>query len=792
MNIKYKLFVIFFIISIITYSQNNNYCINGNVTDSITKQKIQFCSVFITNITDSVVKSGTITDEKGNYKICGIKAGKYNLYFSFLGYKSNYQKINVNDDINIGETLLNKDLQMLDEVEITEKVFTRSIDKLVMNPALVKLPENSSIVDLVEKIPGAVLTQDNALTILGKDVLVLVDDRPMRMSSETLMKILNNQSNNDVVKIEIMFSPPPKYIDEWEGAVINIITKKSLTNGGFGDLYSATRMGKRLSQESSIDFNYRWNKVFTYISVNSQLRNKYNIYNSEQIYNEQITIAQKSENLEKENNYFITSGIQFTLNDKSFLDIVFENNVFSNKDNINDTVLNNNTPALNVITGNNANKVFNSKEFNVFYINKFNKKTAFDIEADYSLVNSTYEQMREYNYFNANNIELNKNNTPSENEIEYIKSSFKYENEKFRFQCGIKYNETYRHNDLMFSDLTNNIWITDTLKSNIFKYNEDILSGFASFGQQLSDKFFYLLSARYFYTKQSGVSETLNIKHNNDFQNILPSAFISYSINDNNELSVSANSTISRPNFEMLNPFKYYNNPNYFIQGNPYLKVLQKNKVELIYNHEESFFATLSYQNLTNNIVLKPILNSTNSEIIGYNYQNFGKNDELKINTFYSLYLLEEKIEIGLSPALKYNILSDIDKGYNNEYLNYDINFNTDYYINEERDFRIGFYTLYTSGIISQYYEINNFLKCAMDISCSFFNNRLETSIEINDIFNAESSNYQYVIDNITYKTNNIKDSRYLRLSLSYSFSSKYLKQKDRRGVYNSEKGRIN
>lgn len=775
------------------FAQNNSYVITGVVSDSISKTPIQYCTVYLKGIYDSTLIYGVITDENGEYRISNIKKGEYYQNFSFIGYSSKMKIINVYENKQGVNVCLNENSEILKEVEIAEKVIERKIDKLVMNTALIQLPENSTALDLIKRVPGAVTTFDNNFTIIGKPVLVLIDGRPVRMAIEQVMQMLKNQSNYDILKIEIMLNPPPKYVDEWEGAVINIITSKNLTNGYYGSIGNTLGYGKHVIDELTFDFYYRWTSVFTFISLNFKSQTKEHEHKLSQflVSENKPSLFQTTNEINKLNNCFLTTGINYNINKINTIDLNYQNSLFKNILITKDSVLDYKIADNNIFTFNQSNNSWKNHEINFFYRNSIDSFSVFDIELDYSIFNDTYNQDRETKNINLSNIVNDRNMTPGNTKIKYIKSTYTFENSKYRLESGLKYNLTSRKNDFTYENLINNQWLNDTSKSNTFLFNEDIIMLYLSLGQQINDQFSYLFSLRNFYTKQQGHSKTLNQESVKEYFNFLPSVFLSYRLNDKHDFSLSHNTTLERPTYNTINPFKYYTNPFNYIQGNENLTPSIKNKIELIHNFKEKIFTSIYYENIRDNIILTPIINYSNSEINGYQYDNFLKIDNYVFSVNYSLSFIKERLNFNLQPVFKLNKLTDKNNLLNNDFNNFDFDIMIDYLINKKINWNIGVYNSYTTGLVWQYYEIKNFNKCGISTGCSFLNNTLDVYFEVNDIFNAEKNSYSYIINNIKSSNYSNKDSRYFRLSIYYSFSSNFVKQKYARGIDNSEKNRI-
>lgn len=61
--------------------------IRGRVLDKATYEPIAYANIFLFTERDSLVK-GTITDEKGVFRIARITPGNYSIKISFIGYNS--------------------------------------------------------------------------------------------------------------------------------------------------------------------------------------------------------------------------------------------------------------------------------------------------------------------------------------------------------------------------------------------------------------------------------------------------------------------------------------------------------------------------------------------------------------------------------------------------------------------------------------------------------------------------------------------------------------------------------
>ena len=152
-------FTLFFLLS---YAQNGT--IRGFVYDKSTGEPIMFCNVFLKGTT-----IGAPTDVNGMYNISKVKAGKYNLVVTYLGYDTTQVEINLREN-----QILTKNLEIqessikLNEVKISAE---REAMRTEVNAAAIKITKKElemvptiggdpDLAQYIQIIPGVVFTGD--------------------------------------------------------------------------------------------------------------------------------------------------------------------------------------------------------------------------------------------------------------------------------------------------------------------------------------------------------------------------------------------------------------------------------------------------------------------------------------------------------------------------------------------------------------------------------------------------------------------------------------------------------
>ncbi|OOQ60339.1 carboxypeptidase-like regulatory domain-containing protein [Mucilaginibacter pedocola] len=113
---KRTVLILFILFPSTCFSQ---YLLSGKIYNSVTRQPLQDCSVFIENTT-----TGSLTNVDGAFSLKIIKNGTYNLTVSMLGFRSYKQPVTVNgNNLTITDIYLQPALRELKEVIVGDDSF---------------------------------------------------------------------------------------------------------------------------------------------------------------------------------------------------------------------------------------------------------------------------------------------------------------------------------------------------------------------------------------------------------------------------------------------------------------------------------------------------------------------------------------------------------------------------------------------------------------------------------------------------------------------------------------------
>ncbi|WP_425638253.1 TonB-dependent receptor domain-containing protein [Algoriphagus yeomjeoni] len=210
--------------------------VKGKLIDQAENSPLEYASVAIYQTKDSLLISGAVTDQEGLFSLEDLKPGDYYLLAQFMGYESKTVSgvsITKNLLLDLGSILLIPDQQLLSEVEVSGKKFTtmNQVDRQVYNSENFLTSQGGTATDVLRNLPSVSINAQGELSVRGTTgFVVMINGKPTQSSPEALLSQL---PANAVEKIELVTSPSAKYDPEGKAGIINIITKKGVTDGTF-------------------------------------------------------------------------------------------------------------------------------------------------------------------------------------------------------------------------------------------------------------------------------------------------------------------------------------------------------------------------------------------------------------------------------------------------------------------------------------------------------------------------------------------------------------------------------
>jgi hypothetical protein len=654
-----KLFIILILLPALFsrgYAQINSGKISGKIQSA--NEGINGATINVLKAKDSSLIKMSVCDKTGAFEIEKIANGQYFVKVTAVGYTPFSSKpftINGNSSNVIIPTIelvkTSKDLKAV-TVTTTRPLIENKIDKLVVNVEAAISNAGSTALDVLEKSPGVTVDRDGNISLKGKEgVIILIDGKQTYLSSADLATLLRNTPANQLDQIEIMSQPSAKYDASGNSGMINIKTKKNQLEGFNGSLSLSYTQGKYSRTNNSFVFNKRKGKLnlFTTVGV-SYNQNFFNIDLIRNIRNNAASpvssvFNQTTANYRHDQPNSIKAGFDFFASKKTTLGAVV-NFTYLNAGGSGESSTNIYNGSNTLTSVNTANSEFKYDWHN--YSANVNFRHVMDTtgkeitaDADYILYHKTNPGTNDnYTYDSYNQLigfpYLLRTSTPSDINIYTAKVDYVHPIKKVvKIEAGMKssYVNTDNVADYTYYDNPTLSWKIDS-RTNHFKYNENINAAYLNASKQVN-KWGYQLGIRAENTNAKGTQIRTSEGFKKNYTQLFPTAYVSYTFDKKNTFALSYGRRIDRPNYQDMNPFRYFLDKFSYREGNPNLTPQFTQNVELSHNYKGQLNTSLNYTRTTDVITDIFIQNDTDSTL-AYKRQNIATRRNIGLSVNYN------------------------------------------------------------------------------------------------------------------------------------------------------------
>ncbi len=785
---------------------NAQFKITGSIVD-IANAPVSYCPLALIKSSDSSIVKGSITTENGQYMFENVKAGKYLIKVSSIEFKEGYYNPFIFDSLsnyNVQTIIVKSNSIKLNEVSIVamKKTIEMKDGMMIMNVENSPLTSGNTVFDLIKKIPGVFIDNQNNIILSGKgSVRVMINGQLQRISNDQLISILMGMNAELVSKIEIMKNPSVKYDSEGSGGLINIVSKKVKVMGLSGSVNSNINKGDfyRGSVDGSI--NYKFNKIaiFSNFGYGNRISNTDYQFNQDVNLIDSITyLRQKGSVKTTQQLYHYSLGTDYYLNKNNTIGVLISGGLTSSpSSNIsrNNITGDNNYPYNYTTSSLKLSDNFSNPNYNINAEHKFDTLgTVLNFAADYSDFKEVKNKLNENLFLTQHDSIIQ----PEKTFKSSTNSRFQLFTQKLDFikkikggiilESGIKATTVQNKNNYLFErkNPTTDNFEKDSLISNNFTYNENIYAGYVNFKKEYKVATIQI-GSRFEKTIVTAKDEAL-FKLTRNYFNFFPNISIDYHKSDKHTLQLSLSKRIERPSYNDINPYVSYDDYFSASKGNPFLVPAINYNASLAYVYNQTIYNTVGYSVNNNNIVNIDLkLDSTNL------VTNTMKNINSYTVIYYSLYYQKE-IRSWWNTSVSSDIYTQTFKGninstsFNRTNIAYQAVVNNDFLLFKKYKLMVNGY--YFSPTIYSTAKSSNFWWVDLGLKKSYLKDKLTFNLTFSDIFhtNNYSTVIQFQSQNNFYR--GVKDTRRVSFSVIYKFGK--LKIDSRQVQSNdSEKARL-
>jgi iron complex outermembrane recepter protein len=660
------------------------------------------------------------------------------------------------------------------------------VDKTVLNIDNRPTAAGQNALELLKAAPGVVVDGNENIQMGGKNgVQILIDGRNTQLSNQDIAQLLKTIEAGNIKEIELITNPSAKYDAAGNAGIINIKLKKSLTNGFNGNITLGYQQATHTRENGNTTLNFRKNKINWYATAGISNGNQNTIANNDRTTTTK-NYSQRSveSDIYRSNN--IRTGVDYAINKKSTIGLLFMNNYHkTTMDNNSNTLLQQMGSAdTNVTTRSLAPFLNQRSNVNLNYKYSHNNQEL-NVDVDYANFNSSLYNNVTNTLRNQANVKFGESALQNNVDVRIQITSAKIDYSKklahnANIEMGAKMVVSNTKNNLQVLNASNNNFLQDTGKTNLFNYTENINAAYINYNKEIK-KFTIQAGLRAEQTKVFATSTNLKNQQINNpdtsYINLFPTLFVQYKLSDKHQLGINIGKRIDRPSYQDQNPFIYVLDAFNTEVGNPYLIPQISYGVEVSYTYKYASSIKLKYSQTNNHIEQLTYQNETNTVMVP---QNSGNRKMLNLS-----------FSTPLQPTKWWNAYVSAEpywQQYNTIISGYGVNTNI-------TQSSIGF-----NGYVGNWFTLKNNWKAELSgwfnyqntttiytskpigsinlgASKTLLNNKATLRCSINDVFNTQRWQQTTTNTNLNILTYRKWESRNISLSFTYRFGNAKIKE---------------
>ena len=774
-NVRKRVMVWVALASMATLLPAQTYRLSGCVQDE-NRQPVEVANVLLKQAKDSTYITGMLTDTQGCFSF-DQPLGEYLLHITLIGSEDLYVPVVLQGNKNVGELTLKSSSALLDEVTVTaaRPVIKRLVDRVVFDAHNTIASAGGSALDLLREVPGLQVGQ-NSIGIIGKGgIKVYINDRETKLSGDELIDYLRSYDASQILKVEVITTPPSKYDAAGNAGIINIRLKsrpKDYVGGTASASYSAGE--KDNYGYGGVSLNLSKGRVSSFLNGGTTQGN-YETREKNYRYFPQNTWNSRADYTNYMNSFYLQGGVDVSL-ERDWtvgMQAIYNHSAPKPGNALSWTeVYDASTAVLDSLLYSNSDKDTSSDRLNLnFHTDKVwddkGKKMTWDV--DY-LRDNRDENMGflsktllpdgteipgtnfDYNYLQHRKVDV------VSSALDFILPF-----EKYKITAGAKVSFTNTRNGINYdtSDPT-------LVQDDYFRYKEQIYALYADYSREFSERFSMQLGLRMEHTRTTGISEAKDTEDKHDYTRLFPTVYLLYSPTDGHALNFSFSNRISRPSQNMVNPFPFYQNKYTYACGREDLKPSYTYNVELGYTLKNNFNVS-AYYSYSDDVFFQVVDLDAETNVTSFLWENFMQTHAFGLNNSYTFRTkwLQAYAQHGVSyrrTTSSAATTSPEEKGWA-----YDASLRNTFFFNEKKTLLATLSGSYSSRQYQGIYLMSPTYSISAGMLYRLLDNKLNLSLNVNNLFVSHSK-----LETMSNGLKIIADNQFsftsFRIGVSYTF----------------------
>ncbi len=578
--------------------------VRGFIVDQ-SGETIPNASISLLNETETDTVAGEASNESGEFSI-EYDPGTYVLIVSYISYAEFKTTVTLNSGeiTDLEQITLTPEQPELDEVlvEGERSYMQMNFDSRSFNVGEDITSLGGSALDVLDNVPSITTDFEGNVSLRGNQgVQILINNRPsnlVRSGTDALSSIPASM----IEEIEIITNPSSRYAAEGTAGIINIILVDNQELGFNGSIQS--NVGYPQDHSVGANLNYFRNSINWFLNVDLEYEREpesgftFQSVNSDTSY----AYSERSDVIEKEIEGDVYFGADIYLPYEQILTLSSRISIEDGEEDRERlyTDYNMGTPGVyryisddwDIFRQTNRRDIEQAREYDydvrLQYENRFDGDDhRLTVDADFEF-GSEDENTRLFEVAEQEDSDFRNQRSFADEVYREFRMDADYERpigDDARFETGMRLDFEWEKNNYRAEELVGNTWVEleeGVGVSDNFRYLENVNALYMNYsGGQ--GAFTYQLGLRAENTRIETELEQTGEGGDQNYLNLFPSLFLSWSLNEKNSFQVSYSRRISRPRSWWLLPFTEINDARSRSVGNPNLSPEFGNSYELGY-----------------------------------------------------------------------------------------------------------------------------------------------------------------------------------------------------------------
>lgn len=587
----------------------------GTVADT-NGEALEGATVSLLKSADSTFFKAELTGADGRFEFLEIPTGGYFVAATMLGFEKswgeNFLFEKEKAPFETEKISLRESAASLGEVTVTaQKPFVeRKLDRLIVNVENSIVSAGATALEVLERAPSVFVNQDNSIVLKGKSgVIVYFDGKPTPLSGEDLIQFLKSTPSANVEKIELITNPSAKYDAAGNAGIIDIKFKKDKKLGFNGSATVSDGQGFYNKFNASTNVNYRskkWNIFGSYAF--SKPDNLTRFFINRTFFHPsdgsvESVFEQNSFNRQPMTSHSTRGGVDYFLSKKTVVGVMANAN-WNLSERFGETDSKISDPFGQALYTTKTVNAVNSKNNGAFVNANFKhdfdgKGTELTADLDFGKYGSKSLQDFASENFDPSGAPLSSfilaTDQTGKIDVKSAKIDFvKPLKNDFKIEAGAKTSFVKSDNEIQFFNVVGGENSFDPTRSNHFVYDENVNAGYLNFAGA-HQKTEFQAGLRMEHTVTNGRQLATGETFSRNYPNWFPSLAASHKFSEKYTLGLTFSRRLERPTYRQLNPFRIFVDSYTFVVGDPELRPVFTNSVEVSQTFWGRFVAEMSF-----------------------------------------------------------------------------------------------------------------------------------------------------------------------------------------------------